>query len=172
MSLILTGNTSNITIDSTNGITFPNASLQNSAGKILQVVQGTLSTVASSSSSTLADTGLTASITPLFATSKILVIASMSACGKETNNTYMRLALLRGASIIQYFENIGAYDNSTGFNYIGTIAATYLDSPATTSATTYKVQFSSGNNNAIIYISGIAATIQPTSTITLMEVAV
>ena len=158
-------------VDGTNGLTFPNSTTQASGGKVLQVVQGVLSAVASSSSSTLADTGLTASITPLFSTSKILITASMSSCGKETNDTYLRLALLRGSTIIQYFENIGGYTGSSSSNYIGTCAATYLDSPATTSSTTYKVQLSSGNNNAIVYISGVAATLQPKSTITLMEIA-
>ena len=171
MSLILTGNTSNITIDSTSGITFPNSTLQASAGVVLQVVNLATTTGFSSSSNVLSDTAVTATITPKFATSKILVLVNMSSCGKETNSTYIRAALLRGSTILEYFENIGAFTSSTAFNYIGSLSTCYLDSPATTSPTTYKVQGSSGFNNAIVYFGGTAATINATHTMTLMEIA-
>ena len=50
-------------------------------------------------------------------------------------------------------------------------AQTYLDSPATTSATTYKTQFASQANNAIIYVQSASGGTSSTSTITLMEIA-
>jgi hypothetical protein len=158
-------------IDGTNGLTFNNSTVQASAGQVLQVVNAKTTAGFTSSSSTLADTAVTATITPKFATSKILVLVTLSGCGKETNSTYIRTALLRGSTILEYFENIGGFTNTTTSNYIGSIATCYLDSPATTSATTYKVQASSGLNTAIIYIGGTAATIDATQNITLMEVA-
>jgi hypothetical protein len=141
------------------------------AGSVIQVVNAKTTAGFTSSSSTLADTAVTATITPKFATSKILVIVTLSACGKETNSTYIRTALLRNSTILEYFENLGGFTNTTTSNYIGSIATCYLDSPATTSATTYKVQASSGLNTAIIYIGGTAATIDATQNITLMEIA-
>lgn len=180
-----------VIVDGTNGLTFPDVSIQATsatnatnissgtlpsarlpAGSVLQVVNFTTTTGFSSSSNVLADTALTATITPKFSTSKVLALVNMSSCGKETGNTYIRVALLRGSTILEYFENIGAYDNSTGFNYIGSISTCFLDSPATTNATTYKVQGASGQNTAVVYFGGTAATINASHTMTLMEIAV
>ena len=58
-------------IDGSAGITFPNSTVQASAGQVLQVVNATYSTSTGTSSSSYVDTGLTASITPKFSTSKI-----------------------------------------------------------------------------------------------------
>ena len=143
----------------------------NRAGNILQVVNGTYSTQTTSSSSTPADTGLTATITPTSASSKILVIVNQAGCGKETNNTYMRLRLLRGATVISHFERSGGYTNSSAANYFGACSVCYLDSPATTSATTYKTQLDSSLNVAIVLVQCNEGGITTMSTITLMEVA-
>ena len=55
-------------------------------GKVLQVVSANYSTETASSSSTLADTGTTATITPTSATSKILVLVAQTGIQKQTNN--------------------------------------------------------------------------------------
>jgi hypothetical protein len=72
-------------------------------GKILQVVQGTLTTEVSSSSSALTDTGLTATITPSATTSKILVFAVLNGVEKSSAaaDNQVHLALLRGATTIR-----------------------------------------------------------------------
>lgn len=163
MTVIVNGDT---------GLTFPNTTQQASAGKIVQIVNSASNVGFTSSSNVLADLGLSATITPLFATSKILVAVNVTAAGKETGNTYFRLALLRGSSILIYFENIGALTGGTVASYVGSACTTCLDSPATTNATTYKIQASSGNGNAVVYIGGTLATINSTHTMTLMEVAV
>ena len=79
----------------------------------------------------------------------------------------MQVKLLRGSTDLIIMEESGGYTNTITYNFIGTIGTTYLDSPATTSATTYKLQFRSSNNNASAYIGqgGVAS-----STITLMEI--
>ena len=138
----------------------------NRAGNILQVVQATYSTVTSSSTSTYGDTGLTATITPTSASSKVLVIANVNGVHKE-NATYALLRLVRGSTVINTFELTAGYTNSTATNDIGTSATTYLDSPATTSATTYRVQFASAASLAAVVVCNNSST----STITLMEVA-
>jgi hypothetical protein len=154
-------------IDGTAGITFPNSTVQASAGQVLQVVNATYSTFVSTSSSTPSDTGLTASITPRFSTSKILVIVNQVGCRKQSNNTRMGLRVLRGATSIIQFESNGGWTNSTAASGFGGSGASYVDSPATTSATTYKTQFWSIDGTAQVETNVDNAT----STITLMEIA-
>jgi hypothetical protein len=141
------------------------------AGKILQVVNATYSTETGSSSSTFADTGLTVTITPTSSSSKILVLVNQAGCWKVTNNTYLFLRLLRGSTSIVDFERLAGYTNSTAANAIGSCSLSYLDSPATTSATIYKTQFASGQNSTTVYVQTATASISSASTITLMEVA-
>jgi hypothetical protein len=159
-------------IDGTNGLTFNNATTQASAGQVLQVVNATYATATTRSSSTFADTGLTASITPKFSTSKILVFVNLCGCGKRTNNTSLGLKLVRNSTDILKIDENGGYTDNTNRIEIGSISATYLDSPATTSSTTYKVQFASNGNNALVQINDYYNSDgNTTSTITLMEIA-
>jgi hypothetical protein len=137
-------------------------------GKVLQVVNVVYSTLASSTTSTYVDTGLSASITPSSSSSKILVLVDQGGCGKQTNNTRIKLQLLRGASSIQVIDaGIGAYNASTTTNFIGSISIAYLDSPSTTSSTTYKTQFASYSNLDGVFVQ----TDGSASSITLMEIA-
>ena len=154
-------------IDGTNGLTFNNSTVQASAGSVLQVVQGTYSTQVSSSSSTYADTGLTATITPKFATSKILVSVMHTACNKANSDTFLTLRLLRNSTSIAVFETAGGYTGNASPIYFGACGIDYLDSPATTSATTYKTQLRSDSNTSSVSI-GYNNSVQ---TITLMEIA-
>jgi hypothetical protein len=139
-------------------------------GKVLQVVNATTQTGAGNSTSTYADTNLTATITPTSATSKILVLVSQNGCGKNTSDTSVNLILLRGASTIVTAESAGGWTNSTAHNYIGGISINYLDSPATTSATTYKTQYKSYGNNARVYVNTGQGATDSTSSITLLEI--
>lgn len=115
-------------------------------GKVLQVVMGTTSTSVTNTSGSYADSNLTASITPSAATSKVLVLVSQNftaARSQEENGVTVRL--MRGATSImengQWLEyRTGSQNaNMTEFNQTGPMI--YLDSPATTSSTTYKTQF-------------------------------
>jgi hypothetical protein len=138
-------------------------------GKVLQVVSATYSTTTSTSSSTLADTGLTASITPSSATSKVLVIVSQNGCLKNNTNTnqQMKINIMRGATeILADFAGGATYTGSSLFLYIGSCSASYLDSPSTTSSTTYKTQFSNINNSNGVSVQGDNCS----STITLLEI--
>ena len=138
------------------------------AFRILQVVQGTTSTITSSSTSAYADTTLTATITPQSATSKILVMVSHGTVSKSNANIFngVMLRLVRGATTI---ANFGAYIGftATALDNTGSCSTVYLDSPATTSATTYKTQFS--NNAAAASVT--VQTNSSLSTITLLEVS-
>jgi hypothetical protein len=145
----------------------------NRAGNILQVVNSVYTSgTVSSSSSTYADTGISASITPSLSSSKILIFVNVIGCSKGTNDTYLRLKLLRQSTDLIEFENLSGYTTTATYNSIGSCSANYLDSPATTASTTYKVQFASGANNAVAIINGSpGGGVTTSSTITLMEVA-
>lgn len=136
-------------------------------GKVLQVVNAIYGTETSTASSTFADTGLTATITPTSATSKIMVFMTMPVY-KDISNTNGEFKLIRTATTIATLSN-AAYNATTGGIDIGAVAINYLDSPATTSATTYKVQFASQANSSRVVINrGGGQTNQ--SSITLMEI--
>ena len=136
-------------------------------GKILQVVAASHSTQVSSSSSTYADTGVTATITPSSDTSKVLVIVNQVGLVKETNNTWVDLRLMRGATDIGVFGTSIGRNAAATFNGVGGNSISLLDTPSTTSATTYKSQFRSNQNNAVAYVQFESAV----STIVLMEVS-
>jgi hypothetical protein len=134
------------------------------AGSVLQVVQGTLSTFISTTSASATDTGLTATITPRSTSSSILVLVNGSGYS-SANNTLGTISLVRTATTIITFNNIYAYGVvSTGVN--GYINTAYLDSPSTTSATTYKVQWLRASGAGTIYLNNTTST----STIILMEI--
>jgi hypothetical protein len=138
-------------------------------GKVLQVVNAQTSTLASSGSSTYIDTGLTATITPSSASSKILVLVNQNGLDKNTANANNRIGikLLRGGTVIQTIGELFLFTGTALELYGTTVSTSYLDSPATTSATTYKTQFANTNNTADVFVQ---ANSQHTSTITLLEI--
>ena len=136
-----------------------------SAPVVRQIVTATYATEASSSSSTPADTGLTATITPTSASNKILVFVNQAGVGK-VNNTMLALTLLRGATGLMTFAQNSVYTGSTATLRAIGCSAVYLDSPATDSAVTYKTQFTSNAAIATTYVQqGSSA-----SSIALVEV--
>ena len=158
-------------LDGTNGLTFNNATTQASSSKVLQVVNATYSTAVSSTTSTYVDTGLTATITPLFSTSKILVLVNQNGLTKSSGviNADMKLKAVRNSTDI---INVALYSFYTGTSTDlrgQTLSTTYLDSPATTSATTYKTQFAAAENAGTVSVQNEGA--GSVSTITLMEIA-
>jgi len=137
-------------------------------GKVLQVVYASYAVSTSSSSSTYADTGLTATITPSSATSKVLVILAQNGIGKTgaNANTDMGHRLMKGATTLAQLAGAATYTNVANDTVLTTIAATYLDEPATTSAVTYKTQFNSGNNTAAVTVQRDSSV----SSFTLLEI--
>jgi hypothetical protein len=110
------------------------------AFRILQVVNVSYATETNNTTNVYADTGLSATITPQETSSKILIFTSQlcyKSAGNAGNAVYLQL--LRGAtSIIDYPLNL--YNNVAQEAY-GTVTMHYVDSPNTTSATTFKMQF-------------------------------
>jgi hypothetical protein len=154
-------------IDGTNGLTFNNATTQASAGQVLQVVNVAYATDTSSSSSVYSDTGLTASITPKFSTSKILILVSQNGLRKGAGDTRLGLQLLKNSTVLAVFETNATYTQTSGVLGVAGSSLCYLDSPATTSSISYKTQFRSVANVSNVSVQ----TDSSTSTITLMEIA-
>jgi hypothetical protein len=112
-------------------------------GKVLQVVFASTSTAITIATTTPTDSGLTASITPSATSSKILVIYSQQLFG-ERNTTAVAgaIKLLRGSTTIQDLNYPLALNLAgvTNVGFTSSTTSTYLDSPSTTSSTTYKTQ--------------------------------
>ena len=115
-------------------------------GKVLQVVSATYSTETTTTSTSYGDTGVTVNITPSAASSKVLVLVSGDVYTYASNDLYTSTRLMRGATALQ--EHVGAtafYSASGTYQIGGTDSWAYLDSPSTTSSTTYKIQFATRN---------------------------
>jgi hypothetical protein len=141
-------------------------------GKVLQVVNATTATEASSSSTSYADTNLTATITPTASTSKILVLVSQNGCYKDSGNAgnSLRIKLLRGSTDLVLFADGLGYTGVADGNIVSA-SANYLDNPATTSATTYKTQFANYSASSLVKVqNSMTGGSTCYSTITLMEI--
>lgn len=148
-----------------------------SSGKLLQAVSASTTTAKTIATTSLTDTNITATITPTVNTSKILVLVTGSLIYlRDVNRQYVGAVLLRDATTILNYNTSPGYLTSKRFDGISptyiefseTISLCYLDSPATTSATTYKVQA-----NINLTANGGSSTWQPNSnpsTITLLEI--
>ena len=133
-------------------------------GSVLQVVNATFTnaTQVTTSSTSPISTALTLSITPQFASSKILVMANTQIINQVTG-VYAGIAIYRNGSTSLGFNSYVYGGSSVTWTPATNIS---YDSPATTSATTYTVYFlTSGGSASIFWGSG------GTSTITAMEIA-
>jgi hypothetical protein len=129
------------------------------AGSVLQVVSATYAVQTDFTAASYTDTGLTATITPSSATSRILVLANQVSLWRTGGSGYGELRLVRDATALARFE--GQFNDAQG----GSGSISFVDSPATTSAVTYKTQcFASAPTIQLQRNSGV-------STITLLEIA-
>ena len=179
MSVIING-TTGITTPALDSVA-PFSSADMPAGSVIQVVSTTKTDTFSMASATFGDvTGLSVSITPTFATSKILVISNLN-WGGSANDIFI-CRLLRDSTVISAGDAAGS--RSPGYSGMRTASAdnmvtssvTFLDFPATTSATTYKIQVRVGSGNTV-YVNrtandtDIAPFQRAVSSITVMEIA-
>jgi hypothetical protein len=142
-----------------------------SGGKVLQVVQASTTTSTTVASTSYTDTTLTATITPTSATSTILVMVSQFGFqSRLSTSANAALQIVRGATSIFNADLSSRITVITATEvYLGLYTnLIYKDSPATTSATTYKTQGKMGstaNSGQIVYQDNSAP-----STITLLEI--
>jgi len=145
-------------------------------GKILQVVSTTKTDAFSTTSTSLVDiTGLSAAITPSSTSSKVLVIANSNMAHGSTAGEILQLVrdstnlcVSTAGSILNGTHSSNIYNASN--NQSEPIAFSFLDSPATTSATTYKLQVRTATGTVYVNRNG-GGTYASTSTLTVMEVA-
>lgn len=136
------------------------------AGKVLQVVVGTIGNSVTTTSTSLVDTGLTASITPSSSSNKVLVLATITGAG-VANGDGVKMKLFRGSTDLGFISSTGTYSGTgskVDLEYGWSVSV--FDTPSTTSSTAYKVQHSA-TTSGTIYISGGNSI----SSITLMEIA-
>ena len=167
-----------------NRITVPNGHVLQAPGHVIQVVSSTLTSTATGTGTSIVDTGLTATITPSSTSSKIYVNGYIS-LGTEAYATYCWLVrgstqILKGDAAssrpVVTFTH-GAYAGGQEIYNMIPSPFSYLDSPSTTSATTYKIQIRQYGTGAW-YVNRTHsdrdnADYEPrgTSVITLMEIA-
>ena len=162
MPLILSGDA---------GITFPvtagsASAVQASSGRVLQVVSvSTTTNTSTTSSSFVAVTNLTATITPSSATSKIFIQVNMNLYGATNNSEAVMTIYKAGVDLTSGNGFADVYAGST--DIIQQAPMLYMDSPATTSSTTYAVYFKRTQGTGTIQ-SSLRGT---TNSITLMEIA-
>ena len=155
-------------------------------GSVLQVVQAVKTDRASfQTGSAFIDTGLSCSITPSSTSSKILISTDVTLSSNTTSNYGVGIRILRGSTVVVQADaqtgRMLAHSivaNGTNDDECSTVHAQYLDSPNTTSATTYKIQGSardsvawSINNAYDNQDSGTWFRANAVSTIILMEIA-
>ena len=152
-------------------------------GKVLQMVSTAKTDTFTTSSTSFVDiTGLSVSITPTSATSKIMVLVSLQASGESGSNSASS-RLMRGATAIFIGDAASSRDRASadimgglGSNRVtSSQAPMFLDSPATTSATTYAVQIKSTTSGNSFVNRGSADTDdgghqRMASSITVMEI--
>ena len=147
-------------------------------GKVLQVVSATKTDTASNSSTSFVDiSGLSVSITPSATSSKVLIFFSVTVNG---NNAGSSLRIARDSTAICVGDAAGSRIQSTVSTSLGSgddarsHSGNFLDSPSTTSATTYKMQWRSNGNTDHMNRSNTDLDTtdysRPTSTITVMEI--
>jgi len=133
-------------------------------GSVVQIVQSVYSTYGNTNSSSYVDSGLTGAITPSSTSSKVLVTVSIS-MGNTSAATNNNIQIVRGSSVV-YTSSRVAFNGAGHSNM--QLSFVYLDSPSTTSATTYKLQMKTDGGYFRINDTGAGGT--GTSTITLMEI--
>ena len=122
------------------------------AGSVIQVVQGTTETVTSTSSTSYVSTALNASITPSSASSKIIILATSSFWHSQANYGGF-FSLFRGDHTgTNLFSATGGGDWYGNNSIIRSpFSLHYVDSPSTTSSTTYTVCMKSESASFTVY---------------------
>jgi hypothetical protein len=168
-SAALSANIPNVAPGTSGNVVTSNGSAWTSAaaaasGKVLQVVTAATSTEATTTSGTYADTNLTAAITPASSSNKILVLISqsISSVGGRAGGA---LRILRGSTEVEEYNQISNVENQFGQHFIQ-----HLDSPSSTSATTYHTEFKRIDQSGTVTAQRNDSSGNATSTITLIEI--
>ena len=135
-------------------------------GKILQVVSAENTQERSTTSTSFSEV-VSVSITPSATSSKILIIASLSNCRRDSTNGFVQMRVTDGASFNKKVSHATLYNDSTGALRLASVSGNFLHSANTTSAKTYTLQFCTGNGAQVT----VGDNGDTTSSITVMELA-
>jgi len=117
------------------------------AGSVIQVVSATATTNTSSAAAGYVTVGLSVAITPNFSSSKVLVLVNGGNLDTNTTNRQAYATILRNGTNLNGGPSSGMQDAfSSAGRLITPISISYLDSPATTSSTTYAAAMYSGGS--------------------------
>ncbi len=169
------------TITIPSGATLTNSGSATGFGKVLQVVSSMMTVASTTTSQTLVTTGLEGTITPSATSSKILISISF-ALAAAGGDAAPWIQLYKGSSVISgsLADVQGSRRQSSvgmAYNASQSTAFNYLDSPSTTSATTYKLMYACGNSGQTLYMNLMstgdsAAYFTSPATMILTEIAV
>ena len=173
-TITLPDETGSIITTGSSGKVIPAAALP--AGSVLQVVQTVKTNTATHSGGTYASVGLDVTITPSSTSNKILIVTSF-AFGSNTGSANIDMRIYNSTtstavSTDPYFTDRWPTDSQSAY-YCHNINFTHLDSPNTTSATSYSIQFKTNAGAITINMpSNTGGFSNPlVSTITAMEIA-
>ena len=141
-------------------------------GGVVQVVQGTYAPSVTISASSYTNSGLAGVITPKFSNSKIMILVNMVGAGIVVSggaDAEGRFQIIRGSTVILTARQRGYDYGSSGTIQFSQQALLWLDSPATTNATTYTLQMKRDSSTGSIRMNQDPVT--GGSSITLMEIA-
>ena len=169
---VVTGKIADGTIanaDINNSAAIAGSKISGSFGKVLQVIYGTTNTAAQTGGTNYADTGLSASITPSATSSKVLILVGQPLDFSTDTGSAREIYwnIVRGSTqliVASATQNMHSADHMRlgGGNFLN-----FLDSPNTTSATTYKTQMKVSAGSCDVYAQANSTN----STIILMEIA-
>jgi hypothetical protein len=165
MSELSVGQLKGLTVNN-NVITVPSGHTIYSPGTVVQVVTGVYTGgEISNSTTTYTDTGLSAAITPKFATSKILVMIDHSVLKNNTNaSNSATVRLLRDSTVVKTITSL--FSTNSAVENGGAYGFTFVDDPNITASITYKTQFANAvASNVIVHGRGHHGTM------TIMEIA-
>jgi hypothetical protein len=140
-------------------------------GSVLQVVQAALSSTITTTSTSYVASGLIASITPKFSTSKILATVNGGITTYGAGGDILLSRIYRQIASGSY-AGIGGVEalSLVGSAYLYPHSLSWLDSPATTSTVNYQTYFASSSGN-LVYYNYYGGAILGQPTLTLMEIA-
>ena len=158
-----------------NQVLIPSGHTLHAPGHVVQVVSNQITVWTPTASTTYINTGVQLTITPKYNNSKILIIGTFNSVYTDSASEYMHMALYRDSSNINAVTSTHGQNYGSGMNglqYATALCHSYLDSPATTSATVYAFYMRS-NGGGSIGINNYGSTGNNTSasTITAQEIA-
>ena len=134
----------------------PSWASANTTPRIGQVVTAETSTTTTTTSTSYADaTNMTLTITPTLSTSKILIMSSfvLQSYASGSGGCGGIYQIVRGSTSVMTGDWYWTNSSVTGIISDNPVSLMYVDSPATTSATTYKIQFARSGGATNCYIN-------------------